>query len=245
MSNCISIAALIVSIVSAFIYWCTLKEQQKQSNLLLQQHFYEQWQELIRQQLKIRDDMHITIDVLRKDEPTKIQINGSLCLTMLWRIFKRLAKAIEYNYDYTNWEELEAGYDHAMENIPDELQYYDVKEYNEICNAIGEKRLISFVGHTFGVTKKVTKSSNPEYDAFLMIYERYFRGSSTYFTHLCSMLHFLDRSKNAYSTEVDECVQILKDNMSSFELGIVEQYLKYDKYNGQKLKEYLFNNANL
>ena len=236
----VSIAALVVSVISAIIYFYTLREQRKQNALLLQQYFYEQWQELIRQQLKICDEMHVVVDVLNNDKPDKMLVHGNTSLVRIWIIFLRLQKAIADNNDYSNWELMEADYENAIHNIPEELEYCDIKRYNETFEDLGETRKVAFVGHVFGVKKQDTKPKNPQQSAFSLIYERYFKGTSTYFTHLCSMLRFLERNQAAYKSQIDECAQILKDNMSAYELGVVEQYANFDKFNSVILRKYLF-----
>lgn len=242
VSNWVSIVAFLTAVVSAIIYFLTLKEQRKQNSLLLQQRFYEQWQELVRQQLKIRDEMHIVIDVLNNNGPVKVQINGSTCLNILWSMFLRLQKAIDNNVDYTDWERIESGYDQAVQNVPEELEYYDIGKYNNMLLDIDEHRRVAFVGYSFGVTEKETKSKMPSKEALNLIFERYFKGRSTYFTHLCSMMHFLERNEIVYGKQIQECATILKDNMSAFELGLVRQYSDFDKSNSSLISKYLLTN---
>ena len=165
---------------------------------------------------------------------------GDSSLNRLWKIFLRLQKAIDDNFDYSNLDLLEADYENAIQNISEELEYYDIKKYNDIFESLGEKRQVAFIGHVFGVTEQESKPKNPQQEAFILIYNRYFKGTSTYFTHLCSMLHFIERNQATHKEQIDECVQILKDNMSAYELGIVEQYSNFDNYNGPMLKKYLF-----
>lgn len=243
-----------ITLISVFIYYATLREQrehncqlqlqhQEQIQLLQSQHFIEQWQVLVTQQIAIRDNTTLTLPILQNALPAQQTFTSVYCFKMIWVMYIRLVEAIKSNYDCSNWEQIVAEYDGQYVDLTGELacmEHYEPEEYAELCKTNYEKLQIAYVGYCFDIQGNYTSDISPTNEAFRLIYERYFRLSSTYYSHLCSMLLFLQKNEPLYSDQKDYCIAVLKYNLCRAELSLIKQYAEYDKENKELILKYLF-----
>ncbi len=68
-----------ITLISVFVYYATLREQRKQNRQLQSQHFIEQWQVLVTQQIAIRDNTTLTLPILRNALPAQQTFTGVYC----------------------------------------------------------------------------------------------------------------------------------------------------------------------
>lgn len=241
-STFVSILSLIIiptiTLVSVLLYYGTLLEQREQNRLLSLQDFNARWQNLITQQINIRDNTEIAIPVLDKGQPTYYQLKGMLCLKGLWVTFERLSKAIETNFDYSDWERYEFESEGAFEKIPEWLEHYEPEEYEKCCKEIYAQKQVAYIGYKFNIKGNGDLEICPQQKAFKLLYERYFLLSSTYFKHICAMLLFLQQNEALYKDQITDSVTILKQNLCQAELLLIKQYAEYDENNKELIYHY-------
>lgn len=243
----VSILSLIIiptiTLISVFVYYATLSEQQKQNCLLQSQHFIEQWQVLVAQQIAIRDNTTLTLPILQNALPAQQTFTGVYCFKMIWVMYIRLVEAIKTNYDYSDLEQIEAGYEGQYVDLTGELacmEHYEPEKYAKLRQTNYEKLQVAYIGNCFDIRGNNPADISPTNEAFRLIYERYFRLSSTYYSHLCSMLLFLQQNKSFYKDRIDDCISILKYNLCQAELLLIKQYAEYDTKNKELIQNYLF-----
>ncbi len=232
-----------ITLISVFVYYATLSEQQKQNCLLQSQHFIEQWQVLVAQQIAIRDNTTLTLPILQNALPAQQTFTGVYCFKMIWVMYIRLVEAIKTNYDYSDLEQIEAGYEGQYVDLTGELacmEHYEPEKYAKLCQTNYEKLQVAYIGNCFDIRGNNPADISPTNEAFRLIYERYFRLSSTYYSHLCSMLLFLQQNKSFYKDRIDDCISILKYNLCQAELLLIKQYAEYDTKNKELIQNYLF-----
>ncbi len=232
-----------ITLISVFVYYATLSEQQKQNCLLQSQHFIEQWQVLVAQQIAIRDNTTLTLPILQNALPAQQTFTGVYCFKMIWVMYIRLVEAIKTNYDYSDLEQIEAGYEGQYVDLTGELacmEHYEPEKYAKLRQTNYEKLQVAYIGNCFDIRGNNPADISPTNEAFRLIYERYFRLSSTYYSHLCSMLLFLQQNKSFYKDRIDDCISILKYNLCQAELLLIKQYAEYDTKNKELIQNYLF-----
>ncbi len=236
-----------ITLISVFVYYATLREQRKQNRQLQSQHFIEQWQVLVTQQIAIRDNTTLTLPILQNALPAQQTVTSVYCFKMIWVMYIRLVEAIKdaikNNNDYSNWEQIEAEYDGLYVDLTGELacmEHYEPEKYAKLRQTDYEKLQVAYVGNRFDIRGNNMAGISPTNEAFRLIYERYFRLSSTYYSHLCSMLLFLQQNKSFYKDRIDDCISILKYNLCQAELLLIKQYAEYNKQNKELILNYLF-----
>lgn len=232
-----------ITIISVFVYYATLSEQREQTRLLQSQHFIEQWQVLVAQQIAIRDNTTLTLPILQNALPAQQTFTSVHCFKMIWVIYIRLVEAIKSNYDYSDWEQIEAGNDGQYVDLTGELacmEHYEPEKYAKLRQTNYEKLQVAYIGNCFDIRGNNPADISPTNEAFRLIYERYFQLSSTYYSHLCSMLLFLQKNESLYNDQKDYCIAVLKYNLCRAELLLIKQYAEYNKQNKELILNYLF-----
>lgn len=235
------------TLVSVFVYYATLSEQREQNRLLQSQHFIEQWQVLVAQQIAIRDNTTLTLPILQNALPAQQTFTSVHCFKMIWVMYIRLVEAIKEavknNNDYSDWEQIEARYDGQYVDLTGELacmEHYEPEKYAKLRKTNYEKLQVAYVGNRFDIRGNNMADISPMNEAFRLIYEQYFRWSSTYYSHLCSMLLFLRKNESLYSNQKDYCIAVLKYNLCRAELSLIKQYAEYDTQHKELILNYLF-----
>lgn len=242
----VGILSVIITFASAWVFYATLSEQREQNRLLQSQHFIEQWQVLVTQQIAIRDNTKATIPVLQNATPSPQTFTGAYCFNMIWILYIRLVDAINSKSDYSDWESIEAEYDGLYMDFSGELEcmeHFEPEKYAELRRSNYEKLQVAYIGNCFGIRGKYPSDISPMTEAFRLIYERYFRLFSTYYSHLCSMFLFLqhkEQQNELSRNQIKDCVSIFKYNHSRAELLLIKQYAEYDKENKELILKYLF-----
>ncbi len=147
------------------------------------------------------------------------------------------------NYDYSDWERIESEYDGLYVDFTGELvcmEHYEPEKYAKLRQTNYEKLQVAYIGNCFDIRGNNPADISQTNEAFRLIYERYFRLSSTYYSHLCSMLLFLQQNKSFYKDRIDDCISILKYNLCQAELLLIKQYAEYNKQNKELILNYLF-----
>ena len=232
-----------ITLISVFVYYATLSEQRKQNHQLQSQHFIEQWQVLVAQQIAIRDNTTLILPILQNALPAQQTVKSVYCFKMIWVIYIRLVEAIKSNYDYSDWERIESKYDGLYVDFTGELacmEHYEPEKYAKLRQTNYEKLQVAYIGNCFDIRGNNPVDISPTNEAFRLIYERYFRLSSIYYSHLCSMLLFLQQNKSFYKDRIDDCISILKYNLCQAELLLIKQYAEYNKQNKELILNYLF-----
>ena len=235
-----------ITLISVFVYYATLSEQQKQNCLLQSQHFIEQWQVLVAQQIAIRDNTTLTLPILQNALHAQQTFTGVYCFKMIWVMYIRLVEAIKNNYDYSDLEQIEAGYEGQYVDSTGELacmEHYEPEKYAKLRQTDYEKLQVAYIGNCFDIRGNNPADISPTNEAFRLVYERYFRLSSTYYSHLCSMLLYMQRKEqqNELSGEqIGDCITILTNSLCRAELLLIKQYAEYDTKNKELIQNYLF-----
>ena len=165
-----------------------------------------------------------------------ILIEGYRCMIMTDILYRDLTQAIQSKYNYTDRDNLKHEHDETeaiLREMDEEyrleqeyLMRYNPKEYKRQMDDASYKRRISMVGNLFNI--QGTEVGDAKLLAFEMIYKKYFSQTSTYFTHIVSLLVFLERqSYNYSSSEIKECAQNLCDNLTYCEKELLLQYAEY------------------
>lgn len=246
----VSILSLIIiptiTLVSVLVYYATLSEQREQNRLLQSQHFMEQWQHLVAQQIAIRDNTMLTLPVLHAASPDRQTFAGVHCFKKIWMIYIRLVAAIKSKHNYSDWERTEAEYEGHYMDPTGELacmEHYEPEKYAKLRQTDYEKLQVAYVGYRFDIRGDYPSGISPTNEAFRLVYERYFRLSSTYYSHLCSMLLYMQRKEqqNELSGEqIGDCITILTNSLCRAELLLIKQYAEYNKQNKELILNYLF-----
>lgn len=246
----VSILSLIIiptiTLVSVLVYYATLSEQREQNRLLQSQHFMEQWQHLVAQQIAIRDNTMLTLPVLHAASPDRQTFAGVHCFKKIWMIYIRLVEAIKSKHNYSDWERTEAEYEGHYMDPTGELacmEHYEPEKYAKLRQTDYEKLQVAYVGYRFDIRGDYPSGISPTNEAFRLVYERYFRLSSTYYSHLCSMLLYMQRKEqqNELSGEqIGDCITILTNSLCRAELLLIKQYAEYDTKNKELIQNYLF-----
>lgn len=246
----VSILSLIIiptiTLVSVLVYYATLSEQREQNRLLQSQHFMEQWQHLVAQQIAIRDNTMLTLPVLHAASPDRQTFAGVHCFKKIWMIYIRLVEAIKSKHNYSDWERTEAEYEGHYIDPTGELacmEHYEPEKYAKLRQTDYEKLQVAYVGYRFDIRGDYPSGISPTNEAFRLVYERYFRLSSTYYSHLCSMLLYMQRKEqqNELSGEqIGDCITILTNSLCRAELLLIKQYAEYDTKNKELIQNYLF-----
>ena len=237
----VDILSVIITFANAWVLYATLSEQREQNRLLQSQHFIEQWQVLVAQQIAIRDSTKAMIPIPQNNLSSPQTFTGVYCFKMIWNTYNLLKEAIERGDNCSDWERTMYEYDCAIENIPEYMEHCEPEQFENVINDIDYKHQIAYIGHYFNI--KGGHCSTDVFsavEAFRLIYERYFQSSSTYYSHLCSMLLFLQQNKSFSKDRIDDCISILKYNLSQAELLLIKQYAEYDKQNKELILNYLF-----
>lgn len=230
-----------IGIITAIIYYSTLQEQRKQN-------FEDKWQNILETQLKIRDSQEIDFKVLDNNWNDKIKhLRGYQCMLMAWMLYKDLIAVLRLKENCLNREklqELEDNYYNALElddSYQTEIEYlrqYEPLEYTKILNESKRKRRMIMTGNIFGISGD--EKDDPNELAFRLVFDTYFSRASTYFSHIISMLRFLDRNLESYGKDkIRECIQYLKDNLNSCEWELIMQYAEYDTNNKALVTKYI------
>lgn len=230
-----------VTLISVTLYYSSLKEQQKQNKLIMEQQFDDKWQSLLSAHLKIRDEQQIEYDVVKNYKEYSVLLKGHKCFVALWKRYLRLVEAIQGARDYISLDQIFADYDNYSEQMEEEwkaMEYYTPLEYEKEMKNIEETKQIDFVAYLFKVTKDMN-DGNPSKKAFELIHDRYLSRSSIYLTHFCSMLKFLQRHENIYGDKINECVDLLMAILTESEKSIILLYADYDIKNGKIIKKYI------
>lgn len=246
----VSILSLIIiptiTLVSVLVYYATLSEQREQNRLLQSQHFMEQWQHLVAQQIAIRDNTMLTLPILQNDSPLPQEFKGVQCFNAIWIMYMRLAKVIDRNENCSNWYATLYEYERTFEEPTEEsqcMECYDLEKYDRLCKTNFERKRMTYVGYCFDIRGDYPSGISPTNEAFRLVYERYFRLSSTYYSHLCSMLLYMQRKEqqNELSGEqIGDCITILTNSLCRAELLLIKQYAEYDTKNKELIQNYLF-----
>jgi len=236
-----------VAIISALLYYGALLEQRKQNINLSLQHFESQFNEQLKQQCILRDKLYIIHPVLSNGVHINRRFEGIDAFRQVWLSYRLLLKAIKSGNNYSNWELLQSDYENAFANVdPDGiLQHYSPDELDKQLDELGQKHMESFIGNIFKIDG-AQSYSNVEFEAFALIYNKFLKTSSLYFSHLCSVLRFVERNFAIYSIDAKqqkEYLQQIIDNLSSVEICIIERYANYDLYNKDLIKRNLFANV--
>ena len=235
-----------ITLVSVLVYYATLSEQREQNRLLQSQHFMEQWQHLVAQQIAIRDNTMLTLPVLHAASPDRQTFAGVHCFKKIWMIYIRLVEAIKSKHNYSDWERTEAEYEGHYMDPTGELacmEHYEPEKYAKLRQTDYEKLQVAYVGYRFDIRGDYPSGISPTNEAFRLVYERYFRLSSTYYSHLCSMLLYMQRKEqqNELSGEqIGDCITILTNSLCRAELLLIKQYAEYNKQNKELILNYLF-----
>jgi len=230
-----------VGVITAILYYSSLREQQKQN-------FDMKWQHLLETQLKIRDSQEIAFKVLDNNWNDKIKhLRGYQCMLMAWMLYKDLIAVLRLKENCLNREklqELEDNYYNSLtmdDNYQTEMEYlrqYEPKEYMKVLSENKRKQRMIMTGNIFGISGD--EKDDPNELAFRLVYDKYFSRASTYFSHIISMLRFLDRYEELYSKSVaKECLQNLKDNLTYCEWELLMQYAEYDTINKALITKYI------
>jgi hypothetical protein len=218
-----------VALITAILYYSSLKEQQKQT-------FNSQWQGMLERHLRIRDEQKLAVDVIENDGVVKEFVTGYHCFAVIWITYLRLAAAIKLNVKFS-WSNIYMNmkmrdfYKDAWENIEFETQ----SEYESKKKTSLETNLIEYVGYLYDITTNI--DDEPYAKAFDLISRRYFKGTSIYFTHLHSILRFLERQEHSY--EVEDCKKSLNDVMTKFEKEVVFLYGKFNNEYRELIDKYI------
>ncbi|MBR1808249.1 MAG: hypothetical protein IJ776_02550 [Paludibacteraceae bacterium] len=236
-----------IAFISALLYYDTLMEQKRQNVNFSLQHFEEQFNNLIERQLKIRDQLYIIHPIIQNGVLNNVRYQGIEAFKRLWLTYRFLIQAINSRENYYDWEQFEAGYDNAKESLdPDRvLEHFEPKELDKKIEELNLQYHIAMIGHIFNIDG-TQQLANTEIEAFRMIYEKFFHASSLYFTHLCSILKFLQHSFNLYSIDSklqEEYVQRLRDNLSSAEISVIDSYSNYNLCDKQLIRQMLFTHS--
>lgn len=231
-----------VALITAILYYSSLKEQQKQT-------FNSQWQGMLERQLKIRDEQKVNFKLLNNRwKEVTILIEGYRCMIMTDILYRDLTQAIQSKYNYTDRDNLKHEHDETeaiLREMDEEyrleqeyLMRYNPKEYKRQMDDASYKRRISMVGNLFNI--QGTEVGDAKLLAFEMIYKKYFSQTSTYFTHIVSLLVFLERqSYNYSSSEIKECAQNLCDNLTYCEKELLLQYAEYHPNSKKIINQYI------
>lgn len=230
-----------VTLISVTLYYSSLKEQQKQNKLIMEQQFDDKWQSLLSAHLRIRDEQQIEYDAVKNYKEYNVLLKGHKCFVALWKRYLRLVNAINMHVDFLNLEEILAGWDNYCERMEMDwkiLEYSTPEKYVCEMEKIEEEKQISFVGYLFKIRKNMNVEDSSR-KAFELIYDRYLSRSSIYLTHFCSMLKFLQRHENIYGDKINECVDLLMAILTESEKSIILLYADYDIKNGKIIKKYI------
>ena len=229
----VGILSVIITFASAWVFYATLSEQREQNRLLQSQHFIEQWQVLVAQQIAIRDNTKETIPILQNNLRSEQAFTGVYCFKMIWNTYILLKRAIERGDNFSDWEKMMYENDYARENIPEYMEYYEPEQFEHCIKDIDYEHQIAYIGYYFNIKGgHCSADVSPAVEAFRLIYERYFQSSSTYYSHLCSMLLFLQKNEPLYSDQKDYCIAVLRNNLCQAEVSLIRQYA--DKQDNEK-----------
>ena len=230
-----------VGIITAILYYSSLREQQKQN-------FDIGWQNLLQTQLNIRDAQEIDFKILDNNWNDKVKhIRGYQCMLMTWMLYKDLIALLQLKENCLDKEKLQALKDNYYnslimdDNYQTEMEYlrqYEPKEYIKVLSENKRKQRMIMTGNIFGISGD--EKDNPNELAFRLVFDKYFSKTSTYFSHIISMLRFLDRNVESYGKDkIMECIQHLKDNLTSCEWELLSQYAEYDSQNKRLITKYI------
>lgn len=232
----------VVTIITAVLYYSSLLEQRKQN-------FDNKWQSMLETQLHIRDTQKIHFEWIDNNwEKTHITMKGYRCIIMATMLYRNLTQAIRNKQDYTDRDYLMRTYDESEQILFDSdevyrveqeyLRYYNPKEYKKQQDKAHSNRKVAMIGHLFNIMGD--EKGNAHLLAFELIYKKYFWQSSTYFTHIMSLLRFLDRQVAYYAEEeIQECAKHLCDNLTYCEKELLLQYAEYKPNNKKIINRYI------
>lgn len=232
----------VVTIITAVLYYSSLLEQRKQN-------FDNKWQSMLETQLHIRDTQEIHFEWIDNSwEKIHINMKGYRCIIMATMLYRNLTIAIQNKQDYTNRGDLIRIYDESEQILLDfdemyrveqeYLRYYNLKEYKKQQERAHSNRKVAMIGHLFNIMGD--EKGNAHLLAFELIYKKYFWQSSTYFTHIMSLLRFLDRQVAYYAEEeIQECAKHLCDNLTYCEKELLLQYAEYKPNNKNIINRYI------
>jgi hypothetical protein len=232
----------VVTIITAVLYYSSLLEQRKQN-------FDNKWQSMLETQLHIRDTQEIHFEWIDNSwEKIHINMKGYRCIIMATMLYRNLTIAIQNKQDYTNRDDLIRIYDESeqilldfdeMYRVEQEfLRYYNLKEYKKQQERAHSNRKVAMIGHLFNIMGD--EKGIAHLLAFELIYKKYFWQSSTYFTHIMSLLRFLDRQVAYYAEEeIQECAKHLCDNLTYCEKELLLQYAEYKPNNKKIINRYI------
>lgn len=232
----------VVTIITAVLYYSSLLEQRKQN-------FDNKWQSMLETQLHIRDTQEIHFEWIDNSwEKIHINMKGYRCIIMATMLYRNLTIAIQNKQDYTNRDDLIRIYDESEQILLDfdemyrveqeYLRYYNLKEYKKQQERAHSNRKVAMIGHLFNIMGD--EKGNAHLLAFELIYKKYFWQSSTYFTHIMSLLRFLNRQVAYYAEEeIQECAKHLCDNLTYCEKELLLQYAEYKPNNKKIINRYI------
>ena len=232
----------VVTIITAMLYYSSLLEQRKQN-------FDNKWQSMLETQLHIRDTQEIHFEWIDNSwEKIHITMKGYRCIIMATMLYRNLTIAIQNKQDYTNRDDLIRIYDESKQILLDfddvyrvEQEYlrcYNPEEYRKQEDRACSERKVAMIGHLFNIIGN--EAGNAHLLAFELIYKKYFWQSSTYFTHIMSLLRFLDRQVAYYAEEeIQECAKHLCDNLTYCEKELLLQYAEYKPNNKKIINRYI------
>lgn len=231
-----------VTMITALLYYSSLLEQRKQN-------FDNKWQNMLETQLHIRDTQDIHFEWLdNKWERINIPMQGYRCIIMATMLYRNLTQAIQNKHNYTNQNELVREYEESEQILLDfdeeyrlEQEYlrcYNFKEYKKQLDRAISNRRVAITGHLFNI--QGDEDSDVKLLAFEKMYKKCFLQTSTYFTHIVSLLRFLERQLLNYSSsEIKECAQNLCDNLTYCEKELLLQYAEYNPKNKELITKYI------
>ena len=151
-----------VTLISVILYYSSLKEQQKQNKLIMEQQFDDKWQNLLSAHLKIRDEQQIKFEIIKWTKEQKILLNGHLCFVALIERYARLKEAIEMNINFGDLYQVIAFWENYCEENSNDwiiLEQQDPIEYQKEMEIIRRKNQVDYVGSLFNIKKDCQKSS--------------------------------------------------------------------------------------
>ena len=230
-----------VTLISVILYYFSLKEQQHQNKLIMEQQFDDKWQSLLNNHMKIRDEQQIKFEILKWTKEQKILLNGHFCFIALIERYARLKDAIELNIDFGDLCQVVAYWEEYCEQNSNDwvvMEQNDPIGYEREIEIIRQKNQVDYVGSLFNIKKEMNHGDSSK-KAFGLLYDKYLSRSSIYLTHFCSLLKFLQRHENIYSDKINECVDSLMAILTESEKSIILLYADYDTKNGELIKKYI------
>lgn len=220
------------SIVAAWVYYLTLKEQRKQIANMQVQHFDTEYFALLKRQWEIRDNIRIKLPKVcfgqsNVPQETNTEYVGQDVFRSFVCQLKYISEGIENEYFNQEWEASKAGFESAMVDNSNEVSQHEDPDKYEKKQEQNKQKLQAIYSTIFYVPQGYQRKGMPEEEAFDVLFECHKSALSNYFRHLGFIIQCLNKEAKRSVLVKDNgkfYLTAIKANLSSYEAYLLKFY---------------------